>query len=277
MRRTSCQSSAFTLIELLVVVASIGLLASLLLPALSRAKQRAQAIHCLSNLRQWGMAWHLYTDDNNGAFSAGIAVGWARGEWVHALQKHYQEKPQVLLCPTATHRRAPNPNSEIRLPPGAGNAAEYGGPTTVYDFPLEQSLLLGPARPTRLLASYGANNWIYDPPPGRTEIQGRPTSRNWRKLNAPPRPSDTPLFADSMWRGGGPHTDDVAPAVNGQWRGAGAEFCHFAIRRHGKGLNVLMFDGSVRNVRVRQLWTLPWHRDYNVDLGARVKLPAWME
>ena len=54
---------AFTLIELLVVIAIIAILAALVLPALSAAKRKAQQANCMSNLRQVGLALHLYTDD----------------------------------------------------------------------------------------------------------------------------------------------------------------------------------------------------------------------
>ena len=115
------QRKAFTLIELLVVIAVIAILASMLLPALSAAKARAQSASCLSNLKQFGLAFQLYADDHTDAVLANqdgenIPLGqtWVEG-WLgvpgpdctntlflrRSLIGTYVNEPKLWRCPAA--------------------------------------------------------------------------------------------------------------------------------------------------------------------------------
>ncbi|HEX4645388.1 MAG TPA: prepilin-type N-terminal cleavage/methylation domain-containing protein, partial [Verrucomicrobiae bacterium] len=70
----------FTLIELLIVIAIIAILASMLLPALSKAKIKAQGIACLNNTKQLTYAWFLYAGDNNEHVANNYGVTQTQGE-----------------------------------------------------------------------------------------------------------------------------------------------------------------------------------------------------
>jgi prepilin-type N-terminal cleavage/methylation domain-containing protein/prepilin-type processing-associated H-X9-DG protein len=135
----------FTLIELLVVIAIISILAALLLPVLAASKQKAQSIKCLSNMHEWGLAFHMYTDDNRdfvpeegnvaGAINDpggpsstdNLDFAWYNcvaptvsqlplvdqyGAFGHPLDPPLPASPTIFSCPSA-----PKPNTTYQNPP----------------------------------------------------------------------------------------------------------------------------------------------------------------
>ena len=248
-------AAGFTLIELLVVIAVIALLMAILLPALGRVRTQARTLVCQSNLRQWGVVFSMYMNDNDGKSFSAVEVR----RWPTTLRSYYSDSNDLLLCPVATrYEEAGNPL--LPLPPDVGSVSTawkmqgWGADRVFY-------------------GSYGLNQ---DFPaycsPDFLHVSGQH-----------PRVSPTmPVLLDCIspfarvWR------HDAPPEYEGQCT-MREDMKHFCINRHSGCVNGLFLNASVRKIGLKELWILdwgplfdtagPWTRAGGVEPG---DWPKWM-
>src|ERR1700691_5664368 len=118
---------AFTLVELLVVIAIIAILAALLLPVLSKAKERSQTVGCLNNMKQLQLCYQMYVNDNNDYLPPNESLPGEDASWVLGaaqtdvtttnIQKglifHYNQQVKIYVCPA----------NRLMIPDGSGGTA----------------------------------------------------------------------------------------------------------------------------------------------------------
>ena len=200
--------SYFTLMELLVVMAIITILASLLLPTLGKAKERARQIQCTGNLKQYGTGLGMYVNDNGEYFPRWQVID-ANNNWVWELKKAGYITPAICKCPAAVILTSSLVNGKDDCINNPATPFAYYNTAYGYNY-----MYLG--------SSYYDNWDIYSPP---------------AKLSKIKKPSDMLAVAD-QWNNSNGAYCVISPSS--------APTNKLVIHdRHQKGANILYVDGHV--------------------------------
>lgn len=249
---TDKRRKAFTLIELLVVIAVIAVLMAILMPALQRARKQARASTCLSNLKQWGLIFAMYTDEHDGRFQKGLDP---EHHWIVVLRPFFPGKGRdaedLFYCPSAKrHIDDVNYNWHNDTAWEFTSGDEYG----------------------KQYGSYGINGWVET-----NTRQGE--EKHWKTRNIK-GPAYVPLFLGANRLDGWPEAHDKPPTKDGEFNtGLGDNMRRFCMDRHTGFVNCLFMDTGVRKIGLKGLWKLKWHREWDKDarIAGTPDWPTWME
>ena len=227
---------AFTLIELLVVIAIIAILAAMLLPALSKSKAKAQAVNCLSNMRQWSLAFRLWSDDNGDIVPEEGNVT-LRIDDAQNADAWYNVVPPLINIPALTNAYLTVPLN----PPVPGNHTLFSCPTCLPPDPANN--FKNPPNILKAFFMYGENGRICINKNTRAT-----TGVGQTKMTGVLQPSDTILVAET----------DPNSKNNGNPAQANCT-AQYSVGRHNDRGNMALCDGSARSGRTN---------DFNFDSTA---------